>query len=591
MAPLHSLHGGHLSAQSVGRRHHGPRRVCEQSRLRLFRSLYADDAIHHRLHAVMVMNATKSHVDSISARTCASSNLQRFAVYWFILAEKSRVRTGGPVRQSLHGAKDVATIVAAASSSARGDERGVPAFANGAVIGGKYLIEETVAEGGIGVVVVATHLALQQRVAIKYLKPKALSNPVIVERFVREARLAAQITSEHVVRVHDVGTLPDAGPYMVMEYLIGEDLGRTVQSGPLPIDCAVDYVLQACDALAEAHALRIVHRDIKPENMFLAQRASNTPIVKIIDFGISKIARRRGEVDPWRTETAASEQFGTPVYMSPEQLRSTSNVDARTDIWSLGIVLHELLTGSIPFEGESLPQVCTSILTARPARLTASRPSAPSALEQIVLKCLDKNPSLRYRNVAEFAQALAPFGPASASGRVARIVEVVRRGGDSIRAPAGSFRTDRRRASSEPPRVTADFRAMPKHLGTGQRAAYASAVGLAFAGLGIALAVHRASATAISTAATIASVTTTAPSATGAAAKDKVAQRASSHTAGVDAQDVESTPLTTTSTPATGIQGKSEVPRARSAATLASPFKSTQPSTPNSRRALFGERE
>jgi len=518
--------------------------------------------------------------------------LQRIAVYWFILAEKSRVRTGGPVRQSLHGAKDVATIAAAVSSSAPGDERRVPAFANGAVIGGKYLIEETIAEGGIGMVVVATHLALQQRVAIKYLKPKALSNPVIVERFVREARLAAQITSEHVVRVHDVGTLPDAGPYMVMEYLIGEDLGRTVQSGPLSIDRAVDYVLQACDALAEAHALRIVHRDIKPENMFLAQRASNTPIVKIIDFGISKITRRRGEGDPWRTETAASEQFGTPVYMSPEQLRSTSNVDARTDIWSLGIVLHELLTGSIPFEGESLPQVCTSILTARPARLTASRPSAPSALEQIVLKCLDKNPALRYRNVAEFAQALASFGPASASGRVERIVEVVRRGGDSIRPPAGSLRTDRRPASS--PMVTADFRAMPNHLGTGQRTAYASAVGLAFAGLWIALAVHRSSATATSTEANVASVTgtaTAAPSDTGTGSKNRVAQSTSSPTPTVSAQDVESTPTTTASSPATGIQGKSVVPRARSAAALASPFKSTQPSTPNSRRALFGERE
>lgn len=342
------------------------------------------------------------------------------------------------MRQSPN-AKDVETLAAPESGpAASGDRHRPAAFDNGAVIAGKYLIEETIAQGGIGVVVVAKHLALQQRVAIKYLRPRALSNPVIVERFVREARLAAQITSEHVVRVHDVGTLPEAGPYMVMEYLVGEDLGRTLQSGPLPVARAIDYVLQACDALAEAHALRIVHRDIKPENMFLAQRASNTPLVKIIDFGISKISPRRGEDGQWGTETAGSERFGTPLYMSPEQLRSSSNVDARTDIWSLGVVLHELISGVLPFQGDALPQICTSVLSGRPIPLTRARPDAPSQLEPIILKCLEKDPGRRYRNVAELAQELIAFGPSSAMERVERIFEVVRRGGDSIRPPAAA---------------------------------------------------------------------------------------------------------------------------------------------------------
>ncbi len=226
-----------------------------------------------------------------------------------------------------------------------------PGFANGSLVGGKYLVEETVAEGGIGVIVAARHLALEQRVAIKHLKAKALENPSLVERFVREARLAAQISSEHVVRVFDVGSLPEGGPYMVMEYLHGQDLGSLLASGPLSIPRAVDYIVQACDALAEAHVLRIVHRDIKPENLFLAERPSNTPILKIIDFGISKVAPTRGEGDSWAHETAANERFGTPLYMSPEQLRSSSNVDSRTDIWALGVTLFELVTGRLPFVG------------------------------------------------------------------------------------------------------------------------------------------------------------------------------------------------------------------------------------------------
>ena len=319
-----------------------------------------------------------------------------------------------------------------------------PAFSNGSLVDSKYLVEETVAEGGIGVIVVARHLALNQRVAIKYLKPKALKNPSLVERFVREGRLAAQISSDHVVRVYDVGSLAEGGPYMVMEYLVGQDLGSLLEKGPIPIEQAVDYIIQACDALAEAHVLQIVHRDIKPENLFLAERPSNTPIIKIIDFGISKVAPSRGEGGKWGHETAASERFGTPLYMSPEQLRSSSNVDTRTDIWSLGVTLHELVTGQLPFAGNDLPQLCTSVLASPPTSLTAVLPDAPPRLEAILLRCFEKDPDLRFDDVAELAEQLAPFGSPTSAARTARIREVIQRGGQNVRrrarTPAGDGR-------------------------------------------------------------------------------------------------------------------------------------------------------
>jgi serine/threonine protein kinase len=309
------------------------------------------------------------------------------------------------------------------------------AFANGSIVADKYLIEKTLAEGGVGIVASAMHVTLQQRVAIKYLKPKAIESPSLVERFVREARLAAQIRSEHVVRVHDVGILPSGAPFMVMEHLVGQDLGLVVAKGPSPTAVAVDYILQACDALAEAHGLQIVHRDIKPANLFLAERPSNTPILKIIDFGISKAIPQRSKTASWGRQTEDGDRFGTPLYMSPEQLRSTSNVDARADIWALGVVLHELLTGELPFEGDDLPQLCASILIKPPVHLTAALRGAPVELETIILKCLEKDRLRRFRNVAELAQELVPFGPADASTRAARIMAVVRSAGASIRPP------------------------------------------------------------------------------------------------------------------------------------------------------------
>jgi eukaryotic-like serine/threonine-protein kinase len=306
-----------------------------------------------------------------------------------------------------------------------------PSFHPGAKIGDKFVIESLIGEGGLGVVVAAKNLHLDQTVAIKYLRPSALASPGVAERFLREARLAARIRSEHVVRVYDVGTLPDGAPYMVMEYLAGTDLGRQLSaSGPLPVDRAVDYVLQACEALAEAHIAGIVHRDIKPDNLFVATSTGGKSVVKILDFGISKISRKH--TTSGRELTEAGDKFGTPVYMSPEQLMSTRDVDARADVWAIGVVLYELLTGKLPFDGD-LPELCTAILHKEPVPLTTARPYLPVRLQAVVERCLAKDVAARFQNVAELAQELREFATPASQARIDHVVTVIRGAGENVR--------------------------------------------------------------------------------------------------------------------------------------------------------------
>ena len=301
----------------------------------------------------------------------------------------------------------------------------------GDVIAGKYRIDAVIGTGGMGVVLGAEDTSLGRRVAIKMLAPSKAGKEGAGARFLREARAAASIQSENVVRVFEVATLPDGASYIVMEQLVGSDLSQALSArGPFPIDEAVDDLLQACEAIGEAHGRGIVHRDLKPQNLFETRRPDGSTLVKVLDFGISKAL---DEQAPNLTSTDVV--MGTPLYMSPEQVRSLKNVDHRTDIWSLGAILFELLTAAPVFDATTASALCAAIAMDPPVPLRARRFEAPAELEAIILRCLHKDPAGRYQDVGELAQALAPF--ASERGRSAAedVVRIVRGlGGAAVQA-------------------------------------------------------------------------------------------------------------------------------------------------------------
>ena len=302
----------------------------------------------------------------------------------------------------------------------------------GEVLLGKYRIGAIVGFGGMATVAAAHHLELDQPIAIKFLHPEQAARPEAVRRFLSEARAAARLNSPNIARVLDVGTAPTARgglvPFMVMELLKGADLDAiTMQRGRLPVAEAVEYLLQACAAIAEAHALGIIHRDLKPANLFLTLRRDGSPLLKLLDFGISKnLARKTGRKEA--ALTADREMMGTPRYMSPEQVRSAKDVDARTDIWSLGVILYELLTGTPPFEDENVADTFVKILHAAPESLLKRAPEVPAELVEVIMRCLQKKRENRYDNVEAFAAALAPYR--SATPLVVPAIEV--RSGDEL---------------------------------------------------------------------------------------------------------------------------------------------------------------
>jgi serine/threonine-protein kinase len=280
----------------------------------------------------------------------------------------------------------------------------------GHILANKYRVDRFIAAGGMGVVAAGMHLELDQPVAIKFLCIENELSGEGVERFRREARAAAKIHSEHVVRVFDVGLLDAQVPYLVMELLEGNDLDDEIEArGALPVYEAVSYVLQAIDALAEAHAVGIVHRDLKPSNLYLARRSDGLRVIKVLDFGISKSLIKSTPSEMGLTKT--SSLVGSPLFMSPEQMRSAKDVDARTDVWALGSILYYLVTAREPFDGDTLPQLCVSVMNEphRPAREVV--PSVPEALDQVIARCLEKERALRFDSLAELAEALVPFAP------------------------------------------------------------------------------------------------------------------------------------------------------------------------------------
>lgn len=299
----------------------------------------------------------------------------------------------------------------------------------GEILAGKYRIERLIGEGAMGTVMAARHLQLEQYVAIKFLRPELAEEPAIAERFRREAKAAARIKGEHVVRVFDVGELESRLPYLVMEYVEGMNLAEVIAAdGRLPPATAIDYVLQACDALAQAHAAGVVHRDIKPSNLFVSNRPDGKPLVKVLDFGISKVSGALAAV------THPAVVMGSPLYMSPEQLMSPRDVDGRSDIWSLGIVLYELLTGTLPFLGDTIAQICVQIRETPVPSLRKRQPELTEDLEAVVLRCLEKDPALRYATISDLVSALRACA-AYAGDVVASAIEETRPRGNTAAGP------------------------------------------------------------------------------------------------------------------------------------------------------------
>jgi eukaryotic-like serine/threonine-protein kinase len=273
---------------------------------------------------------------------------------------------------------------------------------------GKYRIERKLGQGGMGAVFAAHHELLHQRVAIKVLSTDVVAEGEVVTRFLNEARAAARIVSEHVARVTDVATLDNGVPYMVLELLEGDDLSKVLETrGALPVALAVDWVLQACAGVAKAHALGVVHRDLKPSNLFLARREDGTSVIKVLDFGISKSTNPA--LVPSSTLTATGSMIGSPCYMAPEQVRNAKHVDGRTDIWAIGVILHELLTTNRPFGGETLGELLVAIVEQQPPPISATRRDVPPGLERVVARCLRRAPAERFASIAELAQALEPY--------------------------------------------------------------------------------------------------------------------------------------------------------------------------------------
>jgi serine/threonine-protein kinase len=291
---------------------------------------------------------------------------------------------------------------------------GAGAPAVGDVLAHKYRVESIVGRGGMGVVLSARHVQLGQVVAIKLLTlpPDEDRRDEAIGRFLHEAQAAAKLQNDHVVRIYDVGQLDNGLPFMVMELLVGADLGTVLdERGALPEPEAVDYVLQACAGVAEAHRMGIVHRDLKPSNLFVTKRSDGLPLLKVLDFGISKQLTdpTSGEAVPTFTNTRTL--MGSPNYMSPEQVRDARRVDGRADIWALGVILQELITDAPVFHGESFPGVCAAIVADPPMPVRTMRPDVSTRLEAIIGRCLEKDAKLRFQSIAELQAALMPLAP------------------------------------------------------------------------------------------------------------------------------------------------------------------------------------
>ncbi len=439
----------------------------------------------------------------------------------------------------------VDTAMAPTTPAPGTESRGVIAapVGPGDVLADKFEVERVLGAGGMGVVVAARHKQLDRKVALKFLLPAACEVPGAVSRFLREGKAAARITSEHVAKVTDTGILDGGAPYLVMEYLDGQDLGAVAKErGAIPASEAVEYVLQACEAIVEAHALGIVHRDLKPANLFLTKRRDGSPLVKVLDFGISKV---EGGSRP--DLTSATTLMGSPRYMSPEQMLSAKDVDARTDVWALGVILFELVTGKPVWEADTVQGLCALITSAPAPALRSLAPAAPAALEQVVARCLAKKREDRLASVADLALALEPIAPASARTSIERIVRVGARSRPIPSRPVAS-------APVEPATAVTTATSATSAPRTGRNVALLLAVSVAtllVAGIALNALVVRRDAGAATAAGAGTPTATTTPSATPSATTSAIAT---------------TTPIATTTSTSTSTSTSSAIPVAASSA-------------------------
>lgn len=316
-------------------------------------------------------------------------------------------------------------------------------LAPGDVIAGQYVVEHAIGSGGMGEVVAARPTAGGDLVAVKVMLARDRDAGGLTKRFSREVRTISAIDSPHVARLLDSGTLDDGRPFLVLELLEGEGVEELIRRrAPLPVDEAIGVVLQACEGVAEAHARGIVHRDLKPSNLFCCDIEGDEPLVKVLDFGIAKPTLSL-EMDSAETSLTRSDSLlGSPQYMSPEQIRSAREVDGRTDIWALGVIAFKLLTGKLAFDARTVGEHFAMVLSDQPTALRDERPEAPLELERIILRCLEKTPTRRFRDVAALALALAPFGPPGSGKRVDRIERLIEGARASMPSLGGAFGSD-----------------------------------------------------------------------------------------------------------------------------------------------------
>ncbi|HEY0706380.1 MAG TPA: serine/threonine-protein kinase, partial [Polyangia bacterium] len=305
--------------------------------------------------------------------------------------------------------KTVTALGSDAGSGRRREGAWSPDSRVGELVSGKYRITRWIARGGMGEVYEAEHLLLRRRVALKCLNAALAHDEAYVRRFCREAKAAASLQSEHIATVTDIDFLPDRAPYLVMELLDGEDLARTIKRGPLPVSRAVDIALQVCRGLALAHRSGLVHRDLKPANVFLCRRDDGGVLAKILDFGIAKMSTVE-EV----ALTGPGAVMGTAYYMAPEQARGSLTVDARADIYAIGAMLYEALSGRRPFQGSTYNEVLYKVMTTTPTPLGALDPALPERLTAVIARAMAPDPEDRHPSVEDLAAALSSFEEAGA---------------------------------------------------------------------------------------------------------------------------------------------------------------------------------